>query len=449
MSGKLGHTEAVAMSLGALIGGGIFAVLGVAANIAGNAVLISYTIAGIIALASGYSYAKLSEYYQEDGGSFLYIKKYSNSVTKAGMISWFLILGYIGSMAMYAYAFGAFLFALLASYLTMNYLFHGFFSVTILIVFLLVNLKSVESSGKSESLMVYGKITILLLFGLVGIATLDFATQTTPNVATYASLSNIKSPLMAISVIFVSFQGFQLLSYNTSELEGGTRTLRKAIFQSLIIATFIYLLIAFVTTSLLTPVEILETEETVLAYAATKMLDSLIIQQLAYFFVAFAALFSTASAINATLFSTARLISKVAEEDQMPSFLATTNEQKIPVNALVILTGVTGLITILGSLHEITAYASLSFLIIFSVVNFIAIRSSQIRMRRSIPMVGLIGTGGSFLLFLWYTLKYDPEMLLSITILFAIIIILEVIYFTSKHMRYYVKRRTPPVAVVM
>jgi len=448
MTGKLGHKEAVAMSLGALIGGGIFAVLGVAANIAGKAVLLSYTIAGLIALASGYSYSKLSDHFKEDGGSFLYIKKYSGSATKAGMIAWFLILGYIGSMAMYAYAFGAFLFALIHPIIQLHHLFHGIFSILIIIFFLVLNLRSIESSGKSENIMVYGKIAILLLFGILGITTLYLDSSQTLSLGTGGTLQTLQSPLMAISVIFVSFQGFQLLSYNLSAMEGGSGSLQKAIFQSLTIATLIYLLIAFVTTSLLSPAEILTTEETILAYAAAKMFTSLVVQKVAFVLVAFAALFSTASAINATLFSTARLLTTLADEEQVPAVFARTNNKQIPANSLILLALLTCIVTFIGSLHEITAYASISFIIIFAVVNYIAIKSHAVKLNTWIPRFGLLGTTIALALFVFHTISNEPELLQSIILLFGIVIVSELLYFGTKYLRINRKPRyTTPITI--
>jgi amino acid transporter len=73
-SGKLGLLEVVAMGVGGMVSGGIYAVLGVAMRQAGNAVPVSYLIGGIITLLTAYSYLKLTLHYGEHGGAFTFVE---------------------------------------------------------------------------------------------------------------------------------------------------------------------------------------------------------------------------------------------------------------------------------------------------------------------------------------------------------------------------------------
>jgi amino acid transporter len=57
-----------ALGIGAMVGAGIFALLGVVALDAGDETYIAFLLGGIIAMLSGYSYAKLSARYPDSGG---------------------------------------------------------------------------------------------------------------------------------------------------------------------------------------------------------------------------------------------------------------------------------------------------------------------------------------------------------------------------------------------
>ena len=107
-SGKLGFIEVVAMGVGGMVSGGIYAVLGVAMQQAGNAVPLSYLIAGIITLLTAYSYLKLTLHFGEHGGVFSFVEHIVDNPTIAAYVGWVLIVGYVGVMAMYAFAFGAY-----------------------------------------------------------------------------------------------------------------------------------------------------------------------------------------------------------------------------------------------------------------------------------------------------------------------------------------------------
>lgn len=100
--GKLGLKEVVAMGVGGMVSGGIYAVLGVAMQEAGKGVPLSYLLAGILALLTAHSYLKLTLHYGETGGAFAFVEHAVDSPHVAGFTGWVLVVGYVGVMAMYA-----------------------------------------------------------------------------------------------------------------------------------------------------------------------------------------------------------------------------------------------------------------------------------------------------------------------------------------------------------
>src|ERR1035437_5906742 len=103
---KLNLAEVTAIGIGGMVGGGIFAVLGLAMSVAGHAVPITLAGDGVIALITGLSYAHLGVAIRGDGGSFIYIEKAFASPMIAGVAGWLLVVGYVGTLALYATALG-------------------------------------------------------------------------------------------------------------------------------------------------------------------------------------------------------------------------------------------------------------------------------------------------------------------------------------------------------
>ncbi|MDY7082913.1 MAG: amino acid permease, partial [Halobacteria archaeon] len=106
--GKLGLMEAVSIALGGMIGGGIYAVLGVVAEAAGTLAWLSFLIAGTVAMCAGYSFVRLNRATDSKGGAVTFIEELVGNSDVAGMVGWTLLVGYVGSMALYAFAFGSY-----------------------------------------------------------------------------------------------------------------------------------------------------------------------------------------------------------------------------------------------------------------------------------------------------------------------------------------------------
>ena len=421
----LGFRQALAMGIGGIIGGGIFAALGVAAGLAGNAAPLSYSIAGLIAMASAYSYVKMTEHLEDEGGSFTFLEHYVDNQNIAGMVGWILVIGYIGTMAMYAYAFGSFaanIVPLEASLL------RPLLSVSVIGLFVLVNFLGTSSTGRSEELLVYFKVVILAAFSISGV----YMILQRPELAFFKGgfiQHGPLSPVFAVGAIFVSFEGFQLLTYEYSEMDNGLQTLRKAVYLSIITSSIIYVLVALVTTNLMTADQIAAHKETALAFASSQIFHNPLLRDTSILLVSIAALFSTASAINATLFGTSRLTYRIANDNEMPELFSFRNSKGVPTHSILLVGGLTALFTFFGSLEEVTTFASVAFISVFGVVNFICLRDRDSREHGSIPGIGLFGSLAALALLLIHLYQVNHHMLYYLTGIFSLIFAAEFFYF--------------------
>lgn len=418
MSEKMDLMQVLAMGLGATIGGGIFAALGIAIGVAGNGAVITFFVAGVVALLSGYSYSQLTDHLQEEGGSYTFYEHYFKNPNVAGFSGWVLILGYIGTMALYAYAFGAFLSTVLTIHTPDTS--RIIYSTLVIIILLIINLQGTALSGTTELIMVVFKIAVLITFGIIGIIFI----QTESSLQYFPGgiyNKGIFQMMIAIPIIFVSFEGFELLSYEYSEMKGGIATLRKGILLTITISTIVYMLIVTAVTGILTTQEINDNEETVLAVLAKKISSNHVFNEVAYILIIIAALLSTASAINATMFGTARLTQRIARKKQLPDMLSRSNRKEVPINSLFIVSGITLLLSILGSLEQITIFASLSFLIIFTSVNVIAYRDKKTDTNQILLLLGIIASIMILGLFVYFLFISDFITFLLIIVIFIVI----------------------------
>jgi amino acid transporter len=104
---KIGFLEAYSIGVGGMVGGGIFAVLGLTITLAGGAAPLSFLLAGLIALLTTYSYIKLSLRYPSEGGTIEFIVQAFGNTIFAGWVNTLLMVSYVIMLALYAYAFGS------------------------------------------------------------------------------------------------------------------------------------------------------------------------------------------------------------------------------------------------------------------------------------------------------------------------------------------------------
>ena len=406
---KLGLAEVTAIGIGGMIGGGIFAVLGLAIAIAGHAVALTLAAGGMIALLTGLSYAHLGLAFRGDGGSFTYIEHAFAAPAVAGVAGWLLVAGYVGTLALYATAFGAYGATLVAgtgaSAGTMMAL-----SALVLGAFLAINLLGAKLTGGVELGVVAIKLAILALFAAVaaaGVATSHFVPLFDHGMVT---------PIAAVALIFVAYEGFELIPNAVDEMAHPERDLRRAIVIAILVTTAIYVAVAVVALGNLTPSEIEHDQEYVLAIAARPTLG-----EAGFILIGIAALLSTASAINATLFGAARLAMVMAREHALPR-LFSRQERKRPVPwvALVVLTALALGFTLAAPLKVISIFASATFLLIFAAVNLSALRlAGRIRLNRLVPLAGGVLALASFVMLLWHTWQADRESLAWLAIFYG------------------------------
>jgi amino acid transporter len=350
---KLGFNATWSMAVGGMVGGGIFSTLGVVVGIAGAWAWLSFVAAGLIALTAGYSYVKLSAYYGEGGGAFTFLRKI-NADGFAGSLSWVLIIGYVLTNAVYAFTFGQYL----GYVMELGPWFARMAGVAIMALFIGLNLRGVGEAGSVEVFLVWFKLVVLVGLAGWGLTKWDhlMLSQSVPD-------AGIGAALFGAASVFMAYEGFQLLTYDYKDIDNPQKTLPRAVLSAIAVVIVVYVIVALGTVMLVGADQVVLHKEVALAIAGQKAFGTagLII-------VTIAAAFSTGSAINATLFATARLTYRVAENGELPAALNHKNAVDIPDRAVILLGTAAAVLAAVGTLTSLVEAASLSFLFTFSVV---------------------------------------------------------------------------------
>jgi len=379
-----------------MVGGGIFAVLGLAVQLAHGGTPVAFALAGVVALLTAYSYTKLSLAYPSQGGTVAFLDRAFGSGVLTGSVNVLLWLSYVVMLSLYAFAFGSYGATLLPSSLQVVGK-HVLVSGSVLAVTGL-NLLSADVIGKAESWIVGLKVTILLVFVAVGVRGIN-GHQLAP--------STWPPPLQLLAggmIIFLAYEGFELIANTAQDVQDPGTTLPRAYYSAVGFVIALYILVALVTVGNLSVSTIVQAKDYALAEAARPTMG-----QGGFMLIAVAAMLSTASAINATLYGAARLSYTIAKDGELPAQL----ERKIwgePVEGLLITAALTLLIANLFELSSISTMGSAGFLLIFAAVNAAnALQARHTKSRRWISSAGMLACVGALAALLWQTHRASPR----------------------------------------
>lgn len=373
--------DAIAIGIGGMVGGGIFAVLGLAVSLAKGGTPLAFLVAGIIALFTAYSYSKLSLSYPDRGGTVKFINEGFGRGVFSGGINNVLWTSYIIMLSLYASAFGGYAPNLISITASKAMDTHIFVSGVILLA-TLINYYSLKVVGKIESLVVFIKLFILLAFAGIGIYGL-FGNENMGQL----NPAHWENPLKLLTggmVIFVAYEGFELIANSVPDLKNPKKNVPRAYFISVGFVVLLYIIIATVTVGSLDFDKIATAKDYILAAAAKPMIG-----QIGFTIMTIAALISTFSAINATLYGGSRVSYELAEDDELPhSFTDQFWNKPIGLLITVILTLLTANFL---NLESISTSGSAGFLLIFAVVNYVCFRKAEtVKANKSISLIGAI-----------------------------------------------------------
>jgi len=411
----IGLFGAIAIGIGGMVGGGIFAVLGEAVSLAHGATFVAFFVAGVVALFTAYAYAKLSVCYQNRGGTVVFIDNAFNHNLLSGSVNLMLWLSYLVTIALYATAFASYGATFFPQPHSM-YVEKGLMVVAILLP-TWINLVSASLVSKSESTIVLIKVLLLVLIILSGMGYVE---------VDRLSVTQWEAPMGIVTagmIIFVAYEGFELIANAAEEIQSPQKNLPRAFYGSVLFVIVLYMLISVVCVGVVSQEALMEAKDYALAIAAKPALG-----ELGFTLVALAALLSTFSAINATIYGNARLGFSLAKEGVLPKILS-KEKRDIP-NIGVFVTSMLSLILALTTpLTEIAIIGSAGFLLIFMIVNLSALKlAKEIGAQKIILLLGTLLSLFALLSLLYHTYESNRNALFVFLGFVSLSILFELLY---------------------
>ncbi len=414
---------AIAIGIGAMIGAGIFSILGVVATAAGSAMWLSFLIGGVIALFSTYSYAKLGAKFPSAGGAVEFLVCGWGRGAMSGGMNLFMWIGYIISIALYAQGFSAYCITFFTTHPTP--LLSKSIACGIVLFFTIINMLGAGSVGKAELFIVIVKVSILILFASIGLFFIH-----TENLA-LANWSSTESIFFGAGVLFIGYEGFGIITNAAGNMNNPQKSLPIALYSSVFIVIAIYLAVSITVIGNLSLNEISTSGDFALALAAKPFLGNT-----GFKLISIAALFSTASAINATLFGAANVCYMVARDGELPSYFTRT-EWRGATGGLLITSALVIIFILLFDLAGVTMMGSGAFLLIYAAVNAGHLRIlSQTGANKSLVITSLILCMLLFCILEVYTYQHSRSAVYTmIAILIGSFVLERVLYFRKKGTR--------------
>jgi amino acid transporter len=414
---NLGLVELIAIAIGGMVGGGIFSILGISAQLVGYVTPVAILIGGILAFFAAYSYVKLGVYYKDEGATYAFVKRsFPDKPVAASFIGWYVIFGYISTLSLYAYTFASY--ALSGTDYAGDVAVRKTTALGIITVFTLINVWSVKGMGKIEDFMVYLKLAILFVVSIL------LATHGQMDFDTFAS--NMwndfrQTPLLQILIVssltFVAYEGFQLVINAVNEMPDPSKNIPRAIYSAIGIVLVIYLVLAVGALFAIPLDDLIKGKEYALAAGASQILG-----KTGEFLIIFGALLATSSAISGTVFGSSRQMSAIAEDGFMPRYLVKRNAKNIPVNAIVTMAVLASSLILAGGLRLILEFGSITFLLVSFLIAAINFRDRRLTGASPvITVMALAGLGIGTILILYYEAVHKPKQMLFILFIYILL----------------------------
>lgn len=405
----IGFWSAVSMGIGAMVGAGIFALLGEASVIAGNAVYVSFVMGGLIALASSYSLGKLGARYPSAGGMIEYLTQAFGSGTFTGSMGVILYFAAVVSLSLIAAAFGNYAQTFLPA--STPSVTNRILAVAILALFVAINLRGAASVALVERLTVALKFAVLAGLAFVGLWFID------PERLAPARYPPASSILYSLAVTFFAYEGFRVITNAAEDMPDPARTLPRAMIAAVLLVMALYVAVAAAVFGNLPLDRVIETRHFALAEAARPAFG-----ETGFTLVALTALVSTASAINATLYAVTNVTYQLAKDGELPSRFGEPiahSRQGLIISALIAALLALGL-----DLAEIAAIGSISVLLVHGVTHAGHLRLLD-ETRARAPLVALaaiLAFGAAGMAFVYVSRELEQAAVLLIGFLAAAVL---------------------------
>lgn len=379
---RLGLWGATGVGVGAIVGGGILALAGVAFATTGPAAVLAFALNGGIALLTALSFAEMASKFPESGGTYTFSRKVL-SVEAAFSVGWVVWFASVVAAVLYALGFGHFALVLARDLIDAAggtvpaWLSHRW-SVPLLAAATTFGL-AIQLSIAGGGGGMWANVGKVLVFGALVMGGFWAMGRAGPRQASEALqpffTAGLAGLVQAMGYSFIALQGFDLIAAVGGEVRNPAKTIPRAMILSLLIALAIYLplllAIAAVGTDGGEPISAAAAAdpEGIVAIAAGNYLGTT-----GYWLVVIAAVLSMFTALQANLFAASRIALAMSRDRTLPAALSYRSANRGQPLVAIAVTGllVAALSLTVPDVASAGAASSLIFLVTFAIAHWLA-----------------------------------------------------------------------------
>ena len=415
-SPRMSVSGATFLGVGAMVGAGIFALLGQAGALAESAVWLSFLLGGIVALLLGYTITKLSGRFPSRGGLVAYLHEGFGDSHVTGAASWLFYLAGVIVTAMVALSFGSYASSLFLPDDAAPVWIKVFATIAV-VAMALVFVVGPKAVGRLQSLIVVVLLAVFAIFIVVTVGDADFSLLAR---STYPPFADIVS---AVALTFFAYLGFAVIATTAESIDDPARSVPRATYLALAVSVSLYVLISVGVYGTLTVAEVIASGDTALAAAAEPALG-----QAGYTMMAIAALLATASSVNANLFAAGNLTANLAQTREFPPAFG----RPAPVLGTMGVAITVGLVLVLALFLDLSTIADVGSAVALAIFTLVGI--AAIRLRREtdssllVLSAGVVATLAVLVLFVVDTARRAPRTFAAMLVVGATAVALDLIW---------------------
>jgi amino acid transporter len=404
--------QAAFIGVGAMVGAGIFSLLGAAGEVAGAAVWVSFLIAGGIAMLQGYSFAKFGATYPSAGGMLEYVARGFGQGHISAVTAWLVYIANIIVTAMVAVSFGSYASSMFTDE---SAAWAKVFAMLVVVAMTGVNIVGSHVVARVQSAIVFVVVGILTFFAVVTLVNLD------PSLLAPSSYPGVQEIVSSVALTFFAFLGFGVVTFTAKDLADPARQLPRVMFLALGIATAVYVAIALGVFGTLTVEKVISSGATAIAVAAQPVLG-----RAGYWLMSVTALFATAGATNAGLYPAPGLTEHLASTGQFPPLMGRRLGGRVSVGLLLASAAI--IVMVIGfDLSAIASIGSAVALMIFAFVTLAHLRVyRETGAKAWVLVLALAVIAVTLLTFVFTTLVHEPASIVTILAILVLSVGLDV-----------------------
>jgi len=408
---------AALLGVGAMVGAGIFALLGEAGAVAGAAAWISFLLAGIVSVLIGYNVVKLGVRYPSSGGLFAYLLEGFGNGRLLGISAW---LGYMSAVlivcSMCAVSFGDYAVSLFVSDNGWDG-WDNVFTSAVVVAMALVVILGPKLVARAQSLIVFIMVGILGIFVAVTLPSIDL------DKLAFSGYPPVSDIVASVALTFFAYLGFSVITFAAGDMRDPARDLPKAMNRALAVTTLVYVLVALSVFGTLTVAQVVQYGPTAIAEAGRPALGDA-----GFTMIAVAAMVGMAGSVVATLYASGGLTGMLSDVGQFPPFFGRGSrlgaKSGVLISAAVVL--------VVANTVNLSAIASVGSACSLMIFVLVGVAGYRLRAEtKALAPVILVGIGATLVVLAFFvvdTFRNAPQTFVAIVVIAALSVALDLLW---------------------